>query len=293
MMKRETAWDRPTSGAPPWPGQAPFENRQTGDEAMSEALVRYQLQDRIARVWLDHPPVNALDMPTREALFQVFGELEQRLGEVGAVILAGSGEKAFAAGADIKAFEGLTPETAVPRLEKTHGIFARVENFPRPVIAAIRGYCLGGGLELALCCDIRMAADDAVLGFPEVNLSIFPGNGGTARALYVLGLGRLKEMVFTGRRIHAEEAREYGLVETVVPAGELEDKALDLAGSILKRGPLAVAAVKKVINQTRDLALAEALKVESENWAGLTATQDMKEGVRAFLEKRKPVYRGV
>ena len=259
---------------------------------MSEPLVKYELQGGIARVWLNHPPVNALDMPTREALFEVFGELEQRAAEVRVVILAGAGQKAFAAGADIKAFEGLTPETAIPRLEKTHGIFARVENFPCPVIAAVRGYCLGGGLELALCCDIRLAADDAVMGFPEVNLSIFPGNGGTARALYYLSLGRFKELVFTGRRIHAGEAKAYGLVETVVPAKELEARALELAESIAKRGPLAVAAAKRVINLARDETLAESLKIETENWSGLTTTDDMKEGVRAFLEKRKPVYQG-
>lgn len=259
---------------------------------MDRALVTWRLQDSIARVEIDNPPMNALDMDTRLALEGVFAELERISDQVRAVVLAGAGDRAFVAGADIKAFIDLTPETAMARLRKTHRIFARVENYRWPVIAAIGGFCLGSGLELALCCDLRLAAADAVFGFPEVNLSIFPGNGGTARALYYLGLGRFKELVYTGRRISAAEAYEYGLVEKVVPPGELMDQALDLAGAIARRGPLGVAAAKAVINRNRDLALGESLESEARAWAKLTETQDMKEGARAFVEKRRPRYRG-
>ena len=258
---------------------------------MSPALVQYEINDFIAQVTLNNPPMNPLTAEAKQDLGRVFRELDEKSDQVRAVVLAGGGEKAFAAGADIKAFLELTPETALPRLERSHEMFSLVENYRWPVIAAIRGFCLGGGLELALCCDIRYAAEDAVLGFPEVNLSIFPGNGGMARGLHYLGLGRFKELVYTGRRISAAEAYEYGLVEKVVPSEALMEEALGLAKSIAKRGPLGVAGAKKVINQTRDLAVSEALAVESRNWSELAATEDMKEGARAFVEKRKPVYR--
>jgi enoyl-CoA hydratase len=258
---------------------------------MSPALVQYEINDFIAQVTLNNPPMNPLTAEAKQDLGRVFRELDEKSDQVRAVVLAGGGEKAFAAGADIKAFLELTPETALPRLERSHEMFSLVENYRWPVIAAIRGFCLGGGLELALCCDIRYSAEDAVLGFPEVNLSIFPGNGGMARGLHYLGLGRFKELVYTGRRISAAEAYEYGLVEKVVPSEALMEEALGLAKSIAKRGPLGVAGAKKVINQTRDLAVSEALAVESRNWSQLAATEDMKEGARAFVEKRKPVYR--
>ena len=257
---------------------------------MSAPLVHYEIHDRIAQVMLDNPPLNPLTMPTREALRDVFIELDGLGDEIRAVVLAGAGEKAFVAGADIKAFLDLDPPTALRRLKKTHDIFSLVENFTWPVIAAIHGFCLGGGLELALCCDVRYASEDATLGFPEVNLSIFPGNGGMARGLHFLGLGRFKELVYSGKRISAAEAYEYGLLEKVVPQGEVIEAAMDLARSICKRGPLGVKAAKKVINQTRDLALAPALEVESQGWAALTDSEDMKEGALAFVEKRKPVY---
>jgi enoyl-CoA hydratase/carnithine racemase len=259
---------------------------------MGKPLVYYELEGDIARVLLNHPPLNALDMPTRLALEEVFTELEERCDQIRAVVLAGAGERAFAAGADIAAFLELTPETARQRLRRTHAIFRRVEDFPRPVIAAIHGYCLGGGLELALCCDVRYASEDAVLGFPEVGLSVFPGNGGTARGLRLLTLGRFKELVFSGRRISARQAYEYGLVERVVPPGQVMEAALELARTIARQGPLGVAAAKQVINRNCDLALEAALEVETEAWARLMDSHDAKEGARAFLEKRKPVWQG-
>ena len=259
---------------------------------MIDRLVYYEIENRVARVFLNHPPMNALDMPTREALGEAFRELDRQKDDVAAVVLAGAGEKAFAAGADIKAFLDLTPETAKARIRKTYDIYGAVESFTRPVIAAIHGYCLGGGLELALCCDIRYASEEAVFGFPEVNLSIFPGNSGTVRGLHFLTVGKLKELVFSGDRVPAAEAREIGLIEKVVPEGRALEEALALARRIAKRGPLGVAAAKRVINRNRDLDLAAGLELESNAWAELTETEDMKEGARSFLEKRKPVYRG-
>jgi enoyl-CoA hydratase/carnithine racemase len=258
---------------------------------MEQKLAYYEIKDQVAIVTIDHPPMNALDVATKEAICEVFQALDGRRQEIRAVILHGVGEKAFAAGADIKAFLELTPDTAKRRLFRSHQIYAMVENFEWPVIAAIHGVCLGAGLELALCCDFRYAEETAKLGFPEVNLSVFPGNGGIWRSLYHIPLGKLKELVFTGETISATEALRLGLLEKVVPPGKVMEAAMELAAKIIEKGPLGVATVKKVINRARDLSLDQGLELESDLWANLTSTDDMKEGARAFIEKRKPQYR--
>jgi enoyl-CoA hydratase/carnithine racemase len=257
---------------------------------MDEDLVYYEIKELVAVVTIDNPPMNALDTATKEALEKIFVELNLHRRDIRAVILHGAGEKAFAAGADIKAFLDLIPDTAKERLARSHHIYAMIENFEWPVIAAIHGFCLGGGLELALCCDIRYAEKSAKLGFPEVNLSIFPGNGGTQRAPYQLTLGKLKELVYTGDIIDAEKALKYGLIEKVVPDGQVLDAAMKLSSKIATRGPLGIAAAKKVLNRSRDLSLVKGLELESDYWSRLTDTEDMKEGARAFLEKRKPKF---
>ncbi len=258
---------------------------------MSNPLVHYEVKEQAAIVTIDHPPMNALDVPTKEALADVFTELDSIRNDIRTVILTGAGEKAFAAGADIKGFLALEPPTAKRRMMRSHAIYGLIENFEWPVIAALHGYCLGGGLEVALSCDIRYASGNTKLGFPEVNLSVFPGGGGSVRAQAYVPLGRLKELIFTGEMISAHEALSYGLVEKVVPDGQVLEAALDLARRIAGRGPLGVAAAKKVINRTRNMSLNEGLELESDFWARLTATEDMKEGARAFLEKRKPSYK--
>ena len=258
---------------------------------MDQKLAYYEIKDRIAMVTIDHPPMNALDVATKEAIGEVFKELDGRRDEIRVAILCGAGEKAFAAGADIKTFLELKPDTAKRRISRSHQIYSIVENFEWPVIAAIHGFCLGGGLELALCCDIRYAEENAKLGFPEVNLAIFPGNGGIWRSLYHLSLGKLKELVFSGEMISATEACGLGLVEKVVPPGQGVEASLELAARIMEKGPLGIAAAKKVINRARDLSLTQGLELESDLWANLAATEDMKEGARAFIEKRKPQYR--
>ncbi len=257
---------------------------------MGERLAHYEIREHVAVVTIDHAPMNALDVATKEEIAEIFVELDTRKQEIRAVILHGAGDKAFAAGADIKTFLELKPDTAKTRLSRSHQIYATVENFEWPVIAAIHGYCLGAGLELALCCDIRYATENAKLGFPEVNLSVFPGNGGTRRSLYHMPLGKLKEWVYTGAIIKAKEALAYGCLEKVVPEGEVMEAAWELAVKIADKGPLGVAAAKKVLNSTRDLVLEDGLELESDYWSNLTATQDMKEGARAFIEKRKPNY---
>ncbi len=257
---------------------------------MNKNFAYYEIKDKIAFVTIDHPPMNALDVETKEAIGSVFKELEMRSEEIRVVILHGAGEKAFAAGADIKAFLELNPEISQKRIYRSHQIYSMVENFVWPVIAAIHGFCLGGGLELALCCDIRYAEESSKLGFPEVNLSIFPGNGGIWRALFHLPLGKLKELVFSGEMIDANEALNLGLIEKVVPDGKVVEEATKLGYKIIEKGPLGIKAAKKVINRARDLSLVHELELENDLWSNLTATEDMKEGARAFLEKRKPRF---
>lgn len=259
---------------------------------MVSPRAHFELEGRVAVVTLDNPPLNALDTETREALAAVFAELDGCRDELRAVVLRGGGEKAFAAGADIKAFLDLDRASARRRVARAHEINAAIENFRWPVVAAIHGYCLGGGLELALSCDLRYASEDARFGFPEVNLSLFPGNGGTQRARRHLSMGRVKELMFTGDIVGARDALDYGLVERVVPTGQVVEAALAVANRIASRGPLGVAAVKAVLNRTQDASLAEGLEVEADAWSRLADTEDMKEGARAFLEKRKPDYKG-
>src|SRR4030043_1269386 len=193
---------------------------------MDQKLAYYEIKGEPAVVTIDHPPMNALDIATKEAIAEVFRELDRRRQEIRVVILHGAGEKAFAAGADIKAFLELKSDTAKERLSRSHQIYSMVENFEWPVIAAIHGFCLGGGLELALCCDIRYVEETAKLGFPEINLSVFPGNGGIWRSMYHIPLGKLKELVFTGEAISATEALRLGLIESFFPPGQVMERSL-------------------------------------------------------------------
>jgi len=255
-------------------------------------LCSYVIEQQIAVVTIDHPPMNALDEATKEAIGRVFDELDQRRDELRAAILRGAGEKAFVAGADINSFLTLTPDAAKRRQKRTHAIVAKIEDFQWPVIAAIDGFCLGGGLELALCCDVRYAEEQSRFGFPEVNLAIFPGNGGTVRSLRHAPLGKVKELIFGGEMISAQEALACGLIEKVVPRGQALEAAMTLARRIAGRGPLGVAAAKKSINRARELSVAMGLESESDLWSGLCATEDQKEGARAFLEKRQPKFLG-
>lgn len=258
---------------------------------MGQKLSHYEIRDQIAIVTIDHPPMNALDVATKEAIGEVFAELDARRQEIRVVILHGAGEKAFAAGADIKAFLELTPDIAKRRISRSHQIYGMVENFEWPVIGAIHGFCLGGGLELALCCDIRYAEETAKFGFPEVNLSVFPGNGGMQRSFYHLPIGKLKELVYSGEMIDAAEALRLGLIEKITPLGKVMEVSLELAARIMGKGPLGIVAAKKVMNRTRNIPLNYGLELESDLWANLTATEDMKEGARAFIDKRKPQYK--
>ena len=258
---------------------------------MGEQVVSYEMDNGIATVTIDNPPMNPLTAEERDQLISVFEELDSKKEDVKVVILTGKG-KAFIAGADIKAFPDLTPEKAKERLKKSRRMYLTVEQFERPVICAINGYCLGGGLELAMCCDIRIASSKAQLGQPELNVGVIPGGGGTQRLPRLVGVGIAKEMIYTGEFISAERAAEIGLVNRVVAPDALMDEARKMAEVIAGKPVLGVRAAKESINRGQNVTLSEGLEVETYHWAYLCGTEDQKEGAKAFIEKRKPVFVG-
>lgn len=259
---------------------------------MPEKLVSYELNDRIAIITIDNPPRNVFSLDVRAELEEILDELEERKPEVHVVVLTGNG-KTFIAGADIRTFLDMSPEKAKSFLKKRRPLFQKIERFERPVICAINGYCLGAGLELALCCDIRIAAEGVKLGSPEVNVGVIPGAGGTQRLPRLVGLGKAKEMIFTGRMLEATEALSIGLVNQVVPPHVLMDHVIELAANLAAKSPLVLCAAKEAIDRGLNMSLEEGLESEASHWAWICGTEDQKEGARAFLEKRKPDYKGI
>ena len=260
---------------------------------MSQNNVSYKLKDDgIAVVTIDNPPMNALTKDVSNELEKVFDELDEIKTKIKVIILTGAGEKAFVAGADIKEFPSLNPENSRDKLKSGKKRFLKIEEFERPIICAINGYCLGGGLELAMCCDIRFASDHVELGQPEINIGIIPGAGGTQRLARIVGEGIAKELIYTGRFIDAEEAKRIGLVNKVVPKEKLMDETFKLAKVIAGKPTLAIRAAKEVIHAGLSLTLGQGLNLELDRWSYLCGTEDKKEGATAFIEKRKPVFVG-
>jgi enoyl-CoA hydratase len=234
--------------------------------------------------------MNALDGSTLEALAAAFGALGADE-QLRCVILTGAGEKAFVAGADIKAMAGLEPRAARAFAELGHRVGDLIEALRAPVIAAVNGYALGGGCELALACDFIFASPAARFGQPEVNLGVIPGFGGTQRLARRVGIGRARELVYTGAIIDATEALRIGLVNAVVDAPlDLLPRVRATADAIASKAPLAIADAKRALRRGADLPLGEACELERQLFAGLFATADQKEGMRAFLDKRPPKW---
>jgi enoyl-CoA hydratase len=254
-------------------------------------FVKLNIENRTAVITIDKPPVNALSAQIMEELDQTL-DLVRENTEVQTVIITGGGDKAFVAGADIKQFIDMAPEVGYDLVRIGHQIFNKIENFEVPVIAAIEGFTLGAGCELAMSCDIRVAGDNALFGQPEVNLGIIPGYGGTQRLPRLVGAGKAKELIFTGDNIGASEAYRIGLVDILVPAGEALCRAHTLSAKIQKKGPLAIKAAKKAITKGLDLPMDEALELEAVQFKSLCSTEDQKEGARAFLAKEKPQFQG-
>jgi enoyl-CoA hydratase len=248
---------------------------------------------RVANLELINPPLNL----TTEAMFHELGHALATLeaadpSEVRAVVVTGSGERAFSAGSDVKAFEAGRGPAGRARLALEEDTVSRLARLPMPTIAAIEGNALGGGLELALACDIRVASENAKLGLPEVRLAVTPGAGGTQRLPRVVGAAIAKELILTGRILTADEALAIGLVTRVVPAGQAVTEAEAVGEEIAKRGPLAVREAKRLIDLATDLSLDQGLAAELEASVRIFATDDLLEGASAFLEKRDPDYRG-
>ena len=247
----------------------------------------------VAVVTIDHPPVNALSAPLLEELEAEIDRLDHDE-SVRAIVLVGAGERAFVAGADISEFPALC-EAAAEEGGSARGIQklgARMDAAHKPFVAAIHGFCLGGGLELALCCDIRICAEDATLGQPEIKLGLIPGGGGTQRLARLVGIGRAQYLNMTGDQIGASQAYDWGLVEKVVPAGEARPAALEIARTIASRSPVSVAVLRELARTTRDLPLEEGLRREADGFRRCLESEDGAEGVAAFLEKREPHFTG-
>jgi enoyl-CoA hydratase/3-hydroxyacyl-CoA dehydrogenase len=255
-------------------------------------LVRREPQERLAWLMLNRPQrLNTLTAELLDELATALDQLEQDA-EVRAIILTGAGERAFSAGADVSAFQQLTPVTGAALLRKGQTVFRRLETLSKPVVAAIRGYALGGGSELAWACDFRLASQSAQFGQPEIALGLIPGWGGTQRLVRLVGLAKAKEIVLLGDRYSAEEAHRLGLVHRVVPEAELEGEARRLATRLAAAPPIAIRLAKACLDAASDSPLAAGLALETQSFLRLFGTEDLAEGLLAFLAKRKPDFKG-
>jgi len=246
-------------------------------------LVRLDVADGVATLRLDRPKMNALDVQMQEGIRAAAHEAAER-GDVRAVVLYG-GERAFAAGADITEMNAMSYTDMVERSGRLQSSFTAVARIPKPVVAAITGYALGGGLELALCADLRVAAEDAQVGQPEILLGIIPVAGGTQRLARLVGPSRAKDIVFTGRFVGAEEALSIGVVDWVVPAGDVYDTAYAWAAQFAQGPAYALRAAKEAIDHGLEVDLTTGLEIERQQFAALFATEDRGTGMRSFVEE--------
>src|SRR6267143_4248255 len=262
-------------------------------QAMSKSYetLLFERGDRVGIITINRPDKrNALNIKTREEGAALLDELRSDT-SIRVVVITGAGDKAFVAGADIAEFAG---RTAIMQRDvmTARSLFTAIDTFPKPIIAMINGYCLGGGCELALACDIRLASETASFGQPEINLGIIPGGGGTQRLTRLVGEGKAMELILTGAIIDAQTALTLGLVNDVVPADQLETKTMEIANRIAEKSPVALRLAKEAIKLASRANLDEGLRREVDLFALCFSTEDKNEGVRAFLEKRKPVFTG-
>ena len=253
-------------------------------------MVRTEVSESIATLTIDRPESkNALDLDTVNAVRSALQGLAVDAA-VGVLIITGGGESAFVSGADINDIRARGRDEGLAAINSS--LFAEIERFPRPTIAAINGYALGGGCELALACDIRIASDTAKFGQPELGLGIIPGAGATQRLPRIIGLGRAKHVILTGEMIDAKQALEFGLVTAVTPPGQLQIRARELAKKILRQGPLAARLAKIALNASARVDMDSGLLIETLAQALCYSSEDKQEGTTAFLEKRKPKFSG-
>ena len=257
---------------------------------MSYEQIRLDVAGRLATITIDRPDVrNAIDRQTADEMSAALAEIRAR-DEVAAVVITGGGERVFVSGADIKDLKSRTFKSGLEGCN--NALFEAIENLDRPVVAAINGHALGGGLELALACDIRVAVNDAKFGFPEVGLGIMPGAGGTQRLPRVVGMGRAREMILTGDLIDAAEAHRIGLINRVVPRADFAAAVKNLTDKLLTRGPVALRLAKLALNMAGNTPAAAGYQFEILAQSVLFETEDKSEGIDAFLEKRAPEFRG-
>ena len=262
------------------------------ESSMSYENILFEVKDGVALITFNRPKaMNAMNPATLAELDHAL-EAVQKDESVRVLVLTGSGEKAFVAGADITEFQKMGPLDARHFAEQGQTIFFKLEQLPIPVIACVNGFCLGGGCEMAMSCDFIYASERAKFGQPEINLGLIPGFGGTQRLLRLVGRAKAKELCLTGEMIDARQAKELGLAAKVFPAEQLVEETMKVARLLASRGRVAVRAVKQVIDRGADVDLKSGCALEAEAFGTCFASQDAKEGVAAFLEKRKPEFRG-
>ncbi|MEJ2156009.1 MAG: enoyl-CoA hydratase-related protein [Desulfobacteraceae bacterium] len=259
---------------------------------MKSDTIEYKLDGGIAILTLNRPEArNAISRRLVDDLGSVL-EAVDATSEARTLIITGAGGKAFCAGADLKERAGMSPEEVTAFLATLNRRFTDIENFRLPVIAAVNGAAFGGGLEMAMAADIRLAAESAVMGLTETRLAIIPGGGGTQRLPRLVGMAKAKELILTGHRIDSREALKIGLVNRICPLEDLLDRSRELASEIGEGGPIALEQAKIAINKGMATDLQSGLAIESEAYARCIPTEDRLEGLKAFREKRKPVYKG-
>lgn len=248
--------------------------------------------DGVAVLTINRPKsLNALNPQTLEEIDKALDEVETN-DKIKVLVITGSGDKAFIAGADITEFPKMNPLQAYKFAEKGQNVFFRLEQLPKPVIACVNGFALGGGCELAMSCDFIYASEKAKFGQPEINLGIIPGFGGTQRLARLVGRAKAKELCMTGEMISAEEAKNIGLVAKIFPAESLFDETLKVASALAQKSQVALRAIKKVIDEGISSDLGSGCLLEANAFALTFASEDAREGVKAFLEKRKPSFKG-
>ena len=253
--------------------------------------ILYEEKERIGIITINRPTkLNALNAETIDELFDVLAKVRKD-DNIWCLIITGSG-KAFVAGADVGELAELTSHTAEEKMLKGQDLYRRIENLGKPVIAAINGFALGGGCEMAIACTIRIASDDAKIGLPEINLGIMPGYGGTQRLPRLIGKGKAMEMLLTGEAISAQDAHRIGLVTAVHPKDQIMNAALELAKKIVSKSPISTRTIIEVVNNGLETPFGEALKLEAKLFRMLITTEDAQEGLRAFLEKRPAKFKG-
>ena len=258
---------------------------------MAYETLLFDVADRIATITVNRPDkLNALNATVIRELGEAINDVRRRP-DIGGAILTGAG-RAFVAGADISGFAERTPVTAAELARVGQEIFYRYEGCPKPIVAAVNGFAMGGGCELAMACHVRLASETAKFGQPEVKLGLLPGYGGTQRLTHLVGKGRAMQMLLTGETIDATEAARIGLVNNVVPANELIDAARTLLKAMLANAPLALAACIEAVNAAWEVGVREGQQLEAAHFGVLAATSDMREGTAAFLAKRPAVFTG-